>query len=46
MQISLETIQEQQILTVVPQKDLVLLASNCGSRETKEFILFKWKEVN
>lgn len=36
----------RRILAVIPEKDLVLTASNCGSEEAKEFILFKWKELN
>ena len=44
LKISTDTFR--RILTVVPQKDLAMLASNCGSQEAKEFILFKWKEIN
>lgn len=36
----------RRILSVIPEKDLVLVASNCGSEEAREFILFKWKELS
>lgn len=44
LKISTDTFR--RILAVIPQKDLALIASNCGSEEAKEFILFKWKKVN
>lgn len=44
LKISTDTFR--RILTAMPQNDLALLASNCGSQEAKEFILFKWKEIN
>jgi len=44
LKISTDTFR--RILAVIPQKELAMLASNCGSQEAKEFILFKWKEVN
>lgn len=44
LKISTDTFR--RILMAVPQKELAILASNCGSQEAKEFILFKWKEVN
>jgi hypothetical protein len=36
----------RRILSVIPEKDLVDLAIRGGSQEAKEFILFKWKELN
>jgi len=44
LKISTDTFR--RILAVMPQKDLMLVASTGGSQEAKEFILFKWKEVN
>lgn len=44
LKISTDTFR--RILAVMPQKDLVLVSSNCGSQEAKEFILFKWKEIS
>ena len=44
MKMSTDTFR--RTLSVIPEKDLALVASNCGSEEAKEFILFKWKELN
>lgn len=34
------------ILAALDEKQLIQLASDIGSKEPKEFILFKWKDVN
>jgi len=34
------------ILTALDEKQLIQLASDIGSKEPKEFILFKWKDMN
>ncbi len=34
------------ILDVLDEKQIIPLASDIGSKEPKEFILFKWKDVN
>jgi len=34
------------ILAALDDKQLILLASDIGSKEPKEFILFKWKDMN
>lgn len=44
LKISTDTFR--RLLVVIPQKDLAIVASNCGSEEAKEFILFKWKEID
>ncbi|MCH7967267.1 MAG: hypothetical protein IIB02_07645 [Thaumarchaeota archaeon] len=34
------------ILDILDEKQIIQLASDVGSREPKEFILFKWKDMN
>jgi len=34
------------IIDILDEKQLIQLASDIGSKEPKEFILFKWKDVN
>lgn len=36
----------RRMLTSMSEKNIIEIATQCGSQEVKEFILFKWKEVN
>ena len=36
----------RRILKSMDDKEIVEIATRCGSQEIKEFILFKWKELN
>ena len=36
----------RRMLTGMDEESIVEIATRCGSQEVKEFILFKWKEVN
>ena len=36
----------RRILDVIDEKTIMEIATRCGSQEVKEFILFKWKEIN
>ena len=36
----------RRMLTSMDEKSIVEIATECGSQEVKEFILFKWKEIN
>ncbi|HET9008628.1 MAG TPA: hypothetical protein VFN17_00705 [Nitrosarchaeum sp.] len=42
----LSTDSFRRILSVLDDKDIVEIATRAGSLEAKEFILFKWKELN
>jgi hypothetical protein len=36
----------RRMLDVMNEKNIMEIATRCGSQEIKEFILFKWKEIN
>jgi len=36
----------RRLLNGMDEKNLVEVATRCGSQEAKEFVLFKWKEIN
>ena len=36
----------RRMISSMDEKNLVEIATTCGSQEVKEFILFKWKEIN
>ena len=36
----------RRMLDVMDEKSIMEIATRCGSQEVKEFILFKWKDVN
>ena len=36
----------RRMLASLDEKNIMEIATQCGSQEVKEFILFKWKEVN
>ena len=36
----------RRLLNGMDEKNLVEVAARCGSQEAKEFVLFKWKEIN
>jgi len=36
----------RRMLNSIDEKNIVEIATRCGSQEIKEFILFKWKEIN
>ncbi|MGB0856173.1 MAG: hypothetical protein ACPGQP_04035 [Nitrosopumilus sp.] len=36
----------RRMLNSINEKEIIEIAVRCGSQEIKEFILFKWKEIN
>lgn len=44
--LKLSTDSFRRILAILDDKDIVEVATRAGSLEAKEFILFKWKELN
>jgi len=36
----------RRMLDVLDEKNIMEIATRCGSQEVKEFILFKWKEIS
>ena len=44
LRISTDTFR--RMLNSMDEKNIIEIATRCGSQEVKEFILFKWKEVN
>ena len=36
----------RRMLASLDEKNIMEIATRCGSQEVKEFILFKWKEIN
>ena len=36
----------RRVLATMDDKNIMEIATRCGSQEAKEFILFKWKEIN
>ena len=36
----------RRLLDVIDEKNIIEVATRCGSQEAKEFILFKWKTLN
>ena len=36
----------RRMLANLDEKNIIDIATRCGSQEVKEFILFKWKEIN
>ena len=44
LRMSIDTFR--RMLNSMDEKNIIEIATKCGSQEVKEFILFKWKEIN